>query len=61
MGKTSFLDCVHRDVQSYTMRCLECGYHIHMSKDEYRKDLQRQIDLQDADIRALERRLGIGK
>jgi len=38
----SFLDCPHNNVQQFTEYCLDCGYNIYTTKEEYYLDLQRQ-------------------
>ena len=38
----SFLDCPHANVQQWTEICLDCGYNIYTSEEEYLSDLQNQ-------------------
>lgn len=61
--RISFLDCPHNNVQQFSECCLDCGYNIYMSDDEYKKELQRELRERgdgDPTIRALEKKLGIG-
>lgn len=39
----SYLDCPHNNVQQFTECCLDCGYNIYTTKEEYYLDLQRQV------------------
>jgi hypothetical protein len=56
----SFLDCPHKRVQEFTECCLDCGYNIYMTKQEYLKILQDEYteSLTDKQIRFLEKSLG---
>ncbi len=69
MAKVSFLDCPHNNVQQFTECCLDCGYNIYTTEEEYLKDLKekarekRRKDKSGAvanEIRELEKELGIG-
>jgi hypothetical protein len=51
----SFLDCPHKNVQQFTECCLDCGYNVYTTKEEYLAEL-RKLN-QDNEIRDLERRL----
>lgn len=54
----SFLDCEHRNTQSYTEYCLDCGYNTHTTKEQYLKDLRQKVEDSDpvvAEIRKLEK------
>jgi hypothetical protein len=61
----SFLDCPHKRVQDYTECCLDCGYNIYTTKEEYLKDLHEQLEAKGKDpltrkIRAAEATLNKG-
>lgn len=61
--KISFLDCPHRNVQTYTEYCLDCGHNLWTTKEQYLKELRKQDEDNDPvvkNIRALEKKLGIG-
>lgn len=45
----SFLDCPHRRVQDFTECCLDCGYNMYTTKEEYLKDLQQQLEAKGID------------
>jgi hypothetical protein len=55
----SFLDCPHKRVQDFSECCLDCGYNIYMTKQEYLKVLQKEYEesLTDKQIRFLEKEL----
>ena len=64
--KISFLDCPHNNVQDFTECCLDCGYNIWTTKDEYKKDLRKRLEIQtgghtykDSETKALEKALSI--
>jgi hypothetical protein len=60
----SFLDCPHKNVQDFTECCLDCGYNIYMTEEEYLKKLRRKVKDSDPvtkEIRELEKQLGIKK
>ena len=64
MARRSFLDCPHNDVQQFTECCLDCGYNIHTTKEEYLKTLQKELEGKAEDeltkqIRDAEKKLGI--
>ncbi len=64
MAKNSFLDCPHQNVCGYTMYCIDCGYNIYMTKEEYLNELRAACPKESAlikEIRELEAALGIGK
>lgn len=56
-GKKSFLDCPHNRVQEFTEVCLDCGYNIYTTKEEYLAELEGR--LVDDKIRDAEKKLGI--
>lgn len=60
--KLSFLDCPHNNVQQFSECCLDCGYNIWTSKKDYLRDLRKQAGTskKEPEIRALEKKLGIG-
>lgn len=57
----SYLDCKHKNVQTFTDYCLDCGYNIHTTEKEYLEDLRRKTKttIYTAEIRKLEKSLGI--
>jgi hypothetical protein len=59
----SFLTCHHRNVGVYTEFCMDCGYNIYTTEQEYLEDLRRRAAGGDAakriEIEALEDKLGI--
>lgn len=64
MAKRSFLDCPHNNVQDFTECCLDCGYNVYMSKEEYLESLKEDArragkDPETEEIRKYERKLGI--
>ncbi len=64
MTRRSYLDCPHNNMQQFTECCLDCGYNVWTSKEEYLRELQREADKVGADkltksIRDLEKKLGI--
>ena len=64
MSKKSFLDCPHKNVQEFSECCLDCGYNIYTTKEQYLKDLGQEairkgIDKDTQEIRDLEEKLGI--
>ena len=64
MAKISFLDCPHNNVQQFTECCLDCGYNIYTTKEEYLQELKKEADRKGVDkitkeIRELEKELGI--
>lgn len=63
MARISFIDCAHHAVQQFTDYCLECGYNINMTNEQYLAELTREVREQDPTIqkiRAMEKKLGIG-
>lgn len=42
MPGISYLDCPHRNVQEYTEYCLDCGYNIYTTREQYLADLRRK-------------------
>jgi len=62
MPKKSFLDCPHDNVQQFTECCLDCGYNIYTTREEYLNDLKKQAIKKgvDPEVRDLEKKLGIG-
>ena len=53
----SFLTCPHKNVQQFTEYCLDCGYNIYTTKEEYLEGLRARTH--DKEIKALEKKLGI--
>lgn len=62
--RISYLTCPHRDVQQFTECCLNCGFNIYTTREEYLKYLKKEVESQKldqttAEIIELERKLGI--
>ena len=57
MPRISFLDCPHKNVQQFTECCLDCGYNIYTTEEEYMRKLAKE--LRPSQIRAMEKKLGI--
>lgn len=57
--KKSFLTCPHNNVQQFTECCLDCGYNIYTTKEEYYHELLKKLDKEDKHIHDLEDKLGI--
>jgi len=41
--RTSYLDCPHNNIQQFTEICLDCGYNIYTTTEEYLADLEEQV------------------
>lgn len=64
MKRQSFLTCNHVNVQSFTDYCLDCGYNLWMTEEEYKKRLEEEVKragLLISQIDILEKALGIEK
>lgn len=53
----SFLDCPHNNVQEFSDWCLDCGYNIYTTEEQYLADLKEKN--RKNEIRKLEKQLGI--
>ena len=56
-ARKSFLNCPHARVQQFTECCLDCGYNIYTTMEEYLADLKREAGEQE--VHRLEKKLGI--
>lgn len=57
----SYLTCPHNNVQSFTEYCLDCGYNIWTTVEEYKESLKKQVESRGIypEIKKLEEMLGI--
>jgi hypothetical protein len=55
--KRSFLTCPHKNIQQFTEVCLDCGYNIYTTEQEYLEDLRKKAG--NEEIRKLEKKLKI--
>jgi hypothetical protein len=57
--KKSYLDCPHNRVQQFTEFCLDCGYNIYTTDEEYLADLKKKVATKNLTkkIRTLEAKL----
>lgn len=44
MRRRSYLTCPHKNVQQFTECCLDCGWNVYTSDDEYRARLKEELE-----------------
>lgn len=68
MKMKSFLTCPHKNMQAFTEVCLDCGWNIYTSQQDYLASLQARVAQQEdqqteqvrvEEIRRLEDKLGV--
>jgi hypothetical protein len=67
MSRKSFLTCPHKNIQQFTECCLDCGYNVYTTREQYLESLKYEVAGKraakgkhgDKEARALERELGI--
>lgn len=63
MTRKSFLTCEHKNVQDFTECCMDCGFNIYTTEEEYLKQLREEArgkrKVVSKEIRDLEDELGI--
>jgi hypothetical protein len=58
--RQSYITCKHKNVQSFTECCLDCGYNVWTTDKDYLKELQNEArEPGITSIRVLEKLLGI--